>query len=78
MLMVAFSFAKPPFEFGSLHYECLVLSPVAFCTKSSAELFQKTWFLEAELIKPVLEGDRSGRGLTLELEPAWATSLRGD
>ena len=45
MLTVAFSFAKPPFEFGSLRSECWVLSPVAFCTKSSAELFQKTWFL---------------------------------
>lgn len=74
MLTVAFNFAKLPFEFGSLHSKCWVLSLVAFCMRSSAELFWKAWLLEAALIKPVLKGDHSERGLTLEL---WVQTLLG-
>lgn len=78
ILTVAFNFAKPPFEFGSLCFECWVLSLAAFCMGSSAELFLKARLPAAALIKPVLEGDHSDRGLTLELwvqALAWASSL---
>lgn len=55
MLTLAFSFAKPVFEFGCLHSECCGLSPVAFCMKSSAEPFQKTWILGKDHLRTLVD-----------------------
>lgn len=78
MLTVAFSFAKLPFELGSLHSEYWVLSPVAFCTKSSAELFRKTQFLGSSADRthfrrrPFWERPYYG---AVGTDSAWASSL---